>query len=88
MLKVYNKQNKKEYRAIQWTGNNTIEVQQFGFTGTKNGKQTKVDCQRNAYIKKGCVFERVPIGSFIILDGTTYFQVDEETINKDYIMKG
>lgn len=71
MIEVIEKQTGNIYKCLQWTGKNKLEFNQFGVTGTPQGRVTKTNCKGNGFIKneKG-VFAKIDHGDYIIIDYT------------------
>lgn len=92
MISLEHRQTGNVYKALQWTGHNKFELQQFGITGTSQGRMTKLNCRGEAFVKAGMFFKPITIGSYVMVDYTdshniVYVVLDEETINRYYIRR-
>lgn len=84
-MRVINKSTGACYACLLWNGKNTIEIQQFGVTGTKDGRQTKINCQKKAFVKVNRIFIPIPPGTYIVIeDGVNYVPYTEDQFNNKY----
>lgn len=74
-------------KAIKWDGKNLIQVQQFGVTGTANGKATKLNCARELFVKENSTFHQCYIGEWIVQHGTVYKIHSEDSFLSNYKME-
>lgn len=69
MIKAMNKESKLVYRLIQWTGNNSINVKQFGSTGGR-GNKINVTCGGACRVHTTNGWKRALVGDWILLSYT------------------
>lgn len=84
-MKLINKATGEQHYCIYWNGKNKVEYRQFGVTGTKEGKQTKINCRGEAFVKRAKVFVPIlPCTYVVIEEGTNYVPYTAEELYKKY----